>query len=260
MTDCSGGGESAPRPFSWGAATDIGKVRERNEDTYVVEPEAGLFLVIDGMGGHRGGALAAQVVAQDLPPMIETGVDELKGRNAQSVRRLLKTIIAEQSRHLNWEGDSESGYVGMGATLALVVLLGGRAYTANVGDSRVYRFRRGRLAQLSVDHSVISELLEAGHITAHEAQDHSDRGIVTQYMGMPEGVEPLVRSSALSGGDRFLLCTDGLTDLLSEEAIAETLAAEPAAQVACDRLVEAANRAGGTDNITAVVVNWADGP
>ncbi len=163
-----------------------------------------------------------------------------------------------RSRHLAREGDSESGYVGMGATLALVLLMGGRAYAANVGDSRVYGLRRGRLTQFSVDHSVVSELLEAGHITPGEAENHSARGVVTQYMGMPEGVEPLVRSSMLDRGDCFLLCTDGLTDLLSERTIAEILAAEVDPQVASDRLVAAANRAGGTDNITVVVVNWAD--
>jgi serine/threonine protein phosphatase PrpC len=260
MTDCASGDGLASLSFRWGAATDRGKVRERNEDAYVVEPEAGLFVVIDGMGGHRGGHVAAGVVAQDLPPMIENAVDKLKTRNPRSVRRLLRRAIAEQSRHLCWEADSESGYVGMGATLVVVLLLGGRVYAANAGDSRIYRLRRGRLTQLSADHSVVSELLEAGHITPDEAQNHSAQGVVTQYMGMPEGVQPRVRSAALRAGDRFLLCSDGLTDLLDERAIAEILAAQIEPQAACDRLVEAANRAGGTDNITVVVVNWEEPP
>jgi protein phosphatase len=260
MTEHSSGSEAAPYVLSWGATTDIGKLRERNEDAFVVEPEAGLFLVVDGMGGHRGGGLAARMVAQDLPPMIENGLDALRSRNSQSVRNLLKTTIAEQSRHLQREGDSESGCAGMGATLAVVLVADGRAYIANVGDSRVYRFRQGRLTQLSVDHSVVSELLESGQITPDEASNHSTRGIVTQYMGMPEGIEPLVRSVSLNGGDCFLLCTDGLTDLVSERAITTMLKSEVYPQAAADRLVEAANRAGGADNTTVVVVAWAETP
>ncbi len=260
MTEHSTGVDTILSPLRWGAVTDIGKLRERNEDTFVVEPEAGLFLVVDGMGGHSGGGLAARMVAQDLPPMIENGLDALKGRGAPSVRHLLKTTLAEQSRHLQREGDSESGCSGMGATLALVLVVGDRAYVANVGDSRVYRFRRGRLTQLSVDHSVVSELLEAGQITPDQAPHHSTQGIVTQYMGMPEGIEPLVRSTALHGGDCFLLCSDGLTDLVSEPAIAAVLKAQMHPQTACDRLVGAANQAGGADNTTAVLVTWAEAP
>lgn len=260
MTDHTSGSEATAGLLQWGAATDIGKLRERNEDAFVVEPEAGLFLVADGMGGHRGGGLAATTVAQDLPPMIENGLDAVKSRSPKSVRHLLKTAIIEQSHFLRREGDSESGCVGMGATLAVVLISDGRAYVANVGDSRVYRLRRGRLTQLSVDHSVVSELIETGQITPDEASTHTERGIVTQYMGMPERVEPLVRSAALDVGDRFLLCTDGLTDLVNERAITAVLKAEMQPQAACDRLVEAANRAGGTDNITAVILAWTETP
>ncbi len=258
MTEYSSAGETTASLLSWGAATDIGRLRERNEDAFVVEPGAGLFLVVDGMGGHSGGGLAARMVAQDLPPMIENGLDRLRSRSPQAIRTLLKTAIAEQSGYLQREGESESGCTGMGATLALTLVSGDRAYVANVGDSRVYRFRRGRLAQLSVDHSVIAELLESGQITPEEAPHHSSQGIVTQYMGMPEPIQPLVRSLALHPGDRFLLCTDGLTDLVSEAAIAAMLRTEIYPQAACEKLVEAANRAGGADNITVVVVAWPD--
>lgn len=260
MTEQSSASETMPALLRWGAATDIGKVRERNEDAFVVEPEVGLFLVVDGMGGHSGGGLAARMVAQDLPPMIENQLEALKARSPQPMRHLLKTAIVEQSRHLQREGDSESGCTGMGATLALLLIIGGRAYAANVGDSRIYRLRRGRLAQLSADHSVVAELLTSGRITPEEAPHHSSQGIVTQYMGMPEQIEPLVRSMTLNERDRFLLCTDGLTDLVGEEAIADIIKAEIEPQAACDRLVETANRAGGADNITAIVVAWADAP
>ena len=244
----------------WGAATDVGKVRHENQDGLAAEPEAGLFLVIDGMGGHRGGRVAAQMITQDLPPAIELAIDHLRSRHPRSIRRTLKRIISQQNRHVHLEGDSESGYVGMGATLVVVLLLDGRAYVANVGDSRVYRWRAGRLRQLSVDHSLISELLAAGHITSDQADTHDALGVVTQYMGMPEGVEPSVRSLALEPGDRFLLCTDGLTDMVAEGRIGEILEARADPQVVVETLVAMANEAGGHDNITAMVVHWMGQP
>lgn len=255
MIDPSGAAEGTSHRFLWAAASDIGRLREENQDAFVAEPEAGLFLVIDGMGGHRGGAIAARTVAQDLPPVVELGLDRLRTRNGRAIRRLLRKAILDQSHHVRREGDSESGHIGMGATLVLVLFAGDRVYAANVGDSRIYRLRKGRLRQFSEDHSVVSELLGAGQITVDEAADHIDRGVVTQYMGMPEAVEPHVRSATLKPGDRFLLCTDGLTDLVSDEEIAQMLAHhEP--QAACRGLVEAANRAGGTDNVTVIALVW----
>lgn len=256
MIERSGAAAGVAPRFAWAAATDIGRLREDNQDAFVAEPEAGLFLVVDGMGGHRGGAIAAGTVAQDLPPAVELGLDRLKTRNDRSIRRLLRGKILDQSHHVRREGDSESGYVGMGTTLVLLLFSGDRVYTANVGDSRIYRLRNGRLQQFSEDHSLVSELIDAGQITPDEAVNHSAQGVVTQYMGMPEAVEPYVRSAALQPGDRFLLCTDGLTDLVSDEAIAQMLAAHPEPEWACGALVDAANRAGGIDNVTVLVVVW----
>ncbi|UCD49894.1 MAG: serine/threonine-protein phosphatase [Phycisphaerales bacterium] len=256
LTDEANNVAQVSGPLRWGAATDIGKVREETQDGFAAEPEAGLFVVIDGMGGHRGGQVAAQMIAQDLPPAIELAIDHLRSRRPRSIRRALKRVISQQNRHVHLEGDSESGYVGMGATLVVVLLLAGRVYVANVGDSRVYRWRAGRLRQLSVDHSVVSELLEAGHITSDEVHTHDALGVVTQYMGMPEGIEPSVRSLVLAPGDRFLLCTDGLTDMVDEGRISETLELEADPQVAAKALVAAANNAGGHDNVTTIVVHW----
>jgi len=256
LTDELTTGPQVTGPLSWGAASDIGKVREENQDAFAAEPEAGLFLVIDGMGGHRGGQVAAKMIAQDLPPVIELAIDRLRRRSPRAIRRTLKRVIAKQNRHVHREGDSESGYVGMGATLVVLLLLGDRAYAANVGDSRIYRWRAGRLRQLSVDHSVISELLEAGHITSDEVETHDALGVVTQYMGCPEGVEPSVRSLALAPGDCFLLCSDGLTDLVDDIRMGAILAGETEPQEAAEKLVAAANDAGGHDNITAIVVHW----
>jgi protein phosphatase len=243
-------------PFSWAAATDIGKVRDENQDSFTVEPEAGIFLVADGMGGHRGGAIAANIVAEDLPVMIETGLARLKSRRVRSIRNLLKKSITEQNRQVKMEGHSESGRKGMGTTLAVALLHDRRAYIANLGDSRAYRLRKGRLKQLTKDHSVVEELIDKGKLSPEDAQGHEAADQITHYVGMEEKAAPHIRSFALQKGDRFMLCTDGLTAMVPDTDIADILKSAADPQHACDALVAAANAAGGEDNITALVVDY----
>jgi len=256
MTDEPGNKVKSPFPFCWAAASDKGKVREENQDVYLVEPELGLFLVSDGMGGHRGGGLASKIVAEDLPPMIESWLDQLKTRSTTRVRSLLKKALAEQSRQVRMEGTSENGYRDMGATVAMALLVNERAYIANVGDSRMYRFRGGKLRQVTKDHSVVSELLDEGRIEPEEAEEHDAQGQITRYIGMGKKALPYVRSFLLKGGDRLLLCTDGLTDSVADEAIAAILGQDCDCRAVCEALVKGANAAGGTDNITVVVADW----
>ena len=243
-------------PFRWAAASDIGKEREENEDTFVVEAEVGLFLVSDGMGGHRGGEIASKIVTEDLSVMIETNLDKLKVGTARTIRSIFKHAIIEQSKQLQLESTSESGYRDMGATLVMVLLRDGRAYVGNLGDSRMYRFRGGRLVQLTKDHSVISELLDKGHIEPEEAESHEAQGQITRYVGMEEKAKPHVRSFGVKKGDRFLLCTDGLTDMVNNKEIGSILRKQEDCRSACEALVKAANAVGGHDNITVVVIDW----
>lgn len=242
--------------FRWGALSDKGREREENEDSFWVEAEEGLFVVSDGMGGHRGGSIASKIVTEDLPVMIENALGKLRSGSPRSVRRVFKRVVVEQSRQLHMEGVSEDGYKGMGATLAVVLLRQGRVYIGNLGDSRVYRLRGGKLSQLSRDHSVVRELLEEGKIEPAEAEGHEAEGQITRYVGMEEVEEavPYVRSLAVRRGDRLLLCTDGLTDMLDERNIAAILCSESDCQGVCEELVKGANSAGGHDNITVVVI------
>ncbi len=244
-------------PFLWAAETDRGRVRPENEDTFFADPETALFVVSDGMGGHRGGALASGIISEDLPVIIENALDKLKVGTTRTVRSLLEKAIAEQSRQLQLEGTSETGYEDMGATLVIALLRKGRCFVANVGDSRAYRLRAGRLTQLTRDHSVVSELIERGRITSDEALDHAASGQLTRYIGMEEKARSHVRSFALKRHDHILLCTDGLTDMLSDDDIAGILKTETDPQTACRALVAAANSAGGDDNITALLICWA---
>jgi len=227
-------------PFSWGAATDIGKVRNENQDTFLVEPQLALFLISDGMGGHRGGELASKIVIEDLPVMIETSLDKLKVGSPKTIKSLLSRSITEQSKQLWLEGTSESGFKDMGATLVIILLRNNRCFVANLGDSRAYLYRKGRLSQLTRDHSVVSELVQKGHIEPEEAENHEAQGQVTSYIGMEEKPRPYVRSFLLKKNDRLLLCTDGLTDLIDDENIAAILTKEAGSQAVCEALVDAA--------------------
>jgi len=221
--------------FRWAAETHVGKVRQENEDSFFADPEPRIFIVSDGMGGHRGGALASGIVVEDLPVMIENALDKLRVGTPRTIKAILEKAIAEQ---------------------VAALLRKGRCFIANIGDSRAYRFRKGRLVQLTRDHSVVSELIEKGHIEPEEAADHDAQGLITRYVGMDEKAHPHVHSFALKEADRILLCTDGLTDMVADEAIAAILKTKTDPQTACKSLVAAANEAGGHDNVTTLVIDW----
>lgn len=243
-------------PFQWASVSDAGQIRKENEDAFFVSPELALLVVSDGMGGHRGGALASKIVTEDLPVMVENMLANLKSESTRSVRTVFKKTIIEQSKQLRMEGESESGYKEMGATLVMALLKKGRAYVGNLGDSRIYLMRKGKLSQITKDHSVVSELLDKGKIKPDEAEDHEAHGQLTHYIGMEEDVLPHVRTLALQKHDRLLLCTDGLTDMVSDKEIAEILNENPDLDKACKTLVKKANATGGHDNITVILADW----
>ena len=251
---------STTLPLRCAGLSNVGKVREENEDTFLMDPELGLFVVSDGMGGHRGGEIASKIVTEDLPVMIEVGLDKLKVGTPAAIRNLFKKAISEQSRQLNLEQTSETGFKDMGATLVVALLKKDRAYIANLGDSRIYRFRNRRLVQLTKDHSVVSELLDRGKIKPEEAENHEAQGEITHYVGMEDKARPHIRSFQLKKGDRLLLCTDGLTDSINNKTITAILAKNQQCKEACQTLVDAANGAGGHDNITVVIADWLNNP
>ncbi|MHC5122588.1 MAG: PP2C family protein-serine/threonine phosphatase [Planctomycetota bacterium] len=244
-------------PFTWVALTDAGLCREQNEDAFLIEPEAGLFLVSDGMGGHPGGEVASDFVAENLSVRIEIGLHKLRSKSPRAVRRLLKKAVGFHSKELYQEGQSESAPAGMGATVVLCLLLAGRCYVVNVGDSRLYRLRNNRFVQISHDHSYVNELIKRGHLHPDDAFGHPDSAIITQYMGMDKKTRPHIRSFKLHPGDRLLLCTDGLTDMLSDRTIKKTLSAALPLEQSAQSLVKQANEMGGCDNTTVIVIDWS---
>ena len=243
-------------PFTWAVCTDVGRVRQTNEDACHIEPEMGLFILSDGMGGHRGGEVASAFVVNDLSVSIDMGFHRLRSQSPRVIRSLIKRAIRHHNKQVLVESENESGYKDMGATLVLALIHNGRVTIANLGDSRLYRWRNGKLTQLSRDHSVISELIEQGKLQPEQAENHEAQGRITQYMGMEERAAPYMNSFLLKKDDRLLLCTDGLTDMLRDEQIQAILAQQPDADTVVRILVEQANAAGGSDNITVVLVDW----
>lgn len=235
--------------------SDVGKVRKQNEDDYVIRNDQGLFLVSDGMGGHRAGQTASSMVATLLPDALEQQLSSLPLEDAETVSFCIRDAIVAVSQTLWQRSSQDPALAGMGATLALLVTRSTTAFIAHMGDSRVYLFRSGRLQQLTTDHSLVSLLQSTGEITAEEARTHPARNRITRHVGMERTLYPDVQSLELSEGDRLLLCTDGLNGMIDDEHIAEILARCKDPEEACQALVDAANAAGGKDNVTALVVN-----
>jgi serine/threonine protein phosphatase PrpC len=230
-----------------GSASDVGRVRSVNED-FALESMT-LFAVADGMGGHAGGEVAARTAIDALQRefVLHPSPDGLAG----AVRKANVAV---------WERSNEDPDLrGMGTTLtaaALVATPGGdRLVMANVGDSRSYRMHDGSLIQLSHDHSVAEELVDRGELSEEEAAIHPHRHILTRALGVSSDVDVDVWEMTPESGDRYLLCSDGLTNELSEERIVEVLTSLPDPQEAAERLVRLANEHGGSDNVTVVVLD-----
>ena len=228
-----------------GFATDVGRVRERNDDSVLIEPP--LYAVADGMGGHRGGDVASQLALSTVEDLFKQGKGTLS-EQVQEANRLVFERAADDRR-----------LAGMGTTLTAALITPEGAHLAHVGDSRAYLLRAGALRRLTEDHTLVNRMIRAGEITPAEAERHPHRNVLLRVVGTEPDVEVDEDSIGLLDGDRLVLCSDGLTGMVAEEQIQAILETTGTAQEAADRLVRTANRAGGIDNITVVVLDIAEG-
>lgn len=235
--------------LSYGAATDAGRIRPGNEDAVGAEPGLGLFVVADGLGGHQAGEVASTVAVQSFLASVRAAA----GAAAEKRGDALSQAVAG-AHDAVWAAARQPDRAGMASTLvAAWITSPGWMWVINVGDSRCYLVRDGRLAQLSVDHSALESLRRAGLLPSNPA-DWPPRAELTQVLGLGT-VTPHTGCHQLVPGDRILLCSDGLTDMLTDDEIALVLARLPEPQAACDRLIQEANWRGGLDNTTVVLVN-----
>ena len=229
-----------------GAASDIGQARERNEDAYLVE--APVFAVADGMGGHRAGDVASSLALETLRDIVGS---RDWGRLADQVREANRVVFDRAS--------SDRNLAGMGTTLTAVIAGPDEVRLVHVGDSRAYLVRDGELRLLTEDHTLVQRMVSEGRISPQEAEVHPQKSILTRALGVEDSVDVDEASVEVRPGDRLVLCTDGLTGMMREASILEILEGTSEPQQAAEKLVEAANRAGGLDNITVLILDFADG-
>ena len=230
-------------------ATHTGRKRRHNEDAYVLQPP--LFAIADGMGGARAGEVASSLAAAAL----QSG--EVDGNGKERVTALIQA--ANRSVYERSSRDAE--VAGMGTTMTVALVEDGTVTLGHVGDSRAYVLRDGELEQLTDDHSLVAELVRGGKLSAEEAEHHPQRSVITRALGTDPDVDVDTFTVEAEDGDVFVLCSDGLTDMVGDDEIGEVLAgSRENLKAAAEELVRRANKAGGQDNITVVAFEMTDEP
>ena len=236
--------------LKWGASTDVGMVRQQNEDSFLAEET--LFVVADGMGGHNAGEVASALAVTTLKAGARLGIDTTED---------FRELVQQANSAIYTASLDDSTQSGMGTTVTALSIVEGeepRVLVANVGDSRAYLWRSGALSRLSVDHSYVQELVNEGIITPEAARVHPRRNIVTRALGIDRSVMVDVFTHFVRTGDRIVLCSDGLVDEVSDADIAVVLGQHSDPQDTAEALVMVANTAGGRDNTTVIVVDVLD--
>jgi protein phosphatase len=241
-------------------ATDVGRKRDRNEDSFLIDRDLGLFVVADGMGGHAGGGIASRLAVDTIqsvlaeakrasPQMFQISPTIEEGPAKDRLREAVEAACAR----IFQEAQANPPLLGMGTTVTSALVLGRHIYLGHVGDSRCYLVRRGRIFQISEDHSLVNEQLKAGAMTPDEARHSRFRNIITRSVGFEEEVLVDLVGIEAEDGDQLILCCDGLTNLVEDDEILEVVDRTPLADVP-KRLIAIANDRGGDDNITVIAV------
>lgn len=230
--------------------TDVGKVRANNQDAPIVSEKLRLYGVADGMGGHKGGEVASTSARDDL-------LRELEGKTPSVAT--LSGAIEEVNRQIYHQQEHDDALTGMGTTLSVLWMSDNFVYIGHVGDSRVYLLRDGEFKQMTLDHSLVEQLVREGVLTEEEAQNHPMRNIITRAIGTDESVEVDVVVEERCKGDLWLACSDGLHGLVDDRQMRDALR-QYAPEKAADVLLKAALDAGGRDNVTLVIVHDGEEP
>lgn len=238
------------------AATDRGRVRPHNEDAVALDPQARFAILADGMGGHNAGEVASRIAVDVVAANLSSA---LYPRGAaptlEELERLVAQQIGEAHRAVRDGAESDAACAGMGTTLVIAVWLDDGVTVGHVGDSRCYRLRQGSLEQLTHDHSLVQERIDQGVISEARARFSMARNVVTRAVGIDREVDGEVHSFETVAGDVYLLCSDGLTDMLVDADIERVIASDTGdLQSAANELVACANASGGRDNISVIVV------
>lgn len=236
------------------AKTDIGKAREINQDFYYIsspEEKLQLYILADGMGGYKGGEVASNMATEAVKKYIQDNFEKIE-KEKNEILKLVNNAIQYANMVVYEKSKEQKELEGMGTTLEVCLIYNNKAYIGHIGDSRVYRIRKGVMRKLTKDHSYVQQLVEDGKITREEANTHPKKNMLTKALGCTAYVEPDIRVRNFEAGDIFIMCSDGLTNMVSEEKIFDVVTSGP--EKAADILIQEANEAGGYDNITVVII------
>jgi protein phosphatase len=237
--------------------TDTGKVRDHNEDAAGADMDMGLMVLADGMGGYNAGEVASELAIKTVMDMVGAGIDresrgdrdDQSGLMRQSI--VLRNAIGRANKIIWQTAETQPQCKGMGTTFAACLFFDNRVSIAHVGDSRVYRLRDGQFEQLTLDHSLLQELVDRGFYSPEEASRSSNKNYVTRALGVEPGVEVEVQEAAVEAGDVYLICSDGLSDMVEDEDIHLTISTFSAnLQTVGEQLIQLANDNGGRDNVS----------
>ncbi len=242
--------------------TDTGRVRDHNEDAAAADMDVGMVALADGMGGYNAGEVAAELAIKTVMNLVHDGVvrehrgqvDPESGLMRQSI--ILRNAVSRANKIIWQTAQSQPQCKGMGTTIAACLFYDDRVSIAHVGDSRVYRMRGDQLQQLTLDHSLLQELVDRGFYSPEEAQRSTNRNYVTRALGVESTVEVEIQEDTVQTGDIYVLCSDGLTDMVEDEDIHLTISTFNAnLQTVAEQLVELANENGGRDNVTVTLAD-----
>lgn len=235
------------------AITDVGKVREINEDNYCIdENQVGLYMVADGMGGHKSGEVASSIAINIIKEHITHYLTE--EFQEQSVKGVIFEAFNRANKEIYNRSKEDFDCEGMGTTVTMALIIDKRVYIGHIGDSRAYLLREEVLQQITEDHSLVAELVRNGSITEREAMRHPQKNIITRSLGTDENLKVDIFSMDLNKGDILILCTDGLTNFVDKEELKKAVLEEDDCFESCSTLVSLANQRGGYDNITVLIV------
>ncbi|MEY4753577.1 MAG: hypothetical protein RJA44_1252 [Pseudomonadota bacterium] len=241
--------------FEFHAITDRGRTRSNNEDSVAVDEAAALAVLADGMGGYNAGEIASNMATSFICSELGRWLHEAAPHVTDvDVRRAMDICVDNANRAIFNAANANPQYNGMGTTLVVGVFRGGRLLLGHIGDSRGYRWRDGRLTQLTRDHSLLQEQIDAGLLTPEQAALSNNKNLVTRAVGVEDIVLLETHLHAVQQNDWYLMCSDGLSDMLDDNVIAEVLAQHNSLDNAANALIEAANAAGGRDNIAVILV------
>lgn len=242
--------------YQFFAKTDTGRVRQNNEDSVVFVESHGLLVLADGMGGYNAGEVASSMATTFIKSEMSRWLAEVgAGVLARDVRRALQICVDNSNLEILNAAISNPAYAGMGTTLVVCVFLQDTLVVGHIGDSRCYRMRDGQLQAITRDHSLLQEQIDAGLVTPEEAVNSSIKNLVTRALGVEVPALLEVNEFALEAGDQYLLCSDGLTDMVSDTLIAKILASNHSLSRKADQLIDSANDHGGRDNISVILAS-----